>query len=79
MEKNGVMTLEDLKKVTKQNEKNQLHYYKRFKITHGTAYSGICLNQIMKMIEPHSPKQMGQQSKKRFNYYRSRAKKCCRR
>jgi gamma-glutamyltranspeptidase len=34
---------------------------------------GICLNQIMKMIEPYS-KQMGHNSQKRFNYYRSRAK-----
>jgi gamma-glutamyltranspeptidase/glutathione hydrolase len=64
--KNGAMTLEDLKKYEAKWRKPITFDYKDLKITSMAPPSsgGICLNQIMKMIEPHSLKQMGHNSQK---------------
>ena len=64
--KGGNITMEDLKKYQAKWRKPITFQYKELKITSMSPPSsgGICLNQIMKMIEPFNLSQMGHNSQK---------------
>ncbi len=64
--KGGNVTLEDLKKYQAKWRTPITFQYKELKITSMSPPSsgGICLNQIMKMIEPYNLSQMGHNSQK---------------
>lgn len=64
--KGGNLTMEDLKKYQAKWRKPITFQYKELKITSMSPPSsgGICLNQIMKMIEPFNLSQMGHNSQK---------------